>query len=175
MIQLIPIKKIDLDSNVERVLKTLKPYSYFKGGVARDVLLKAIYPPNLIRSSKPILDFDFVVFGVDLEWDDWGDEYVVFNKEQRKEYSRLKKLGDVEDHWSIKEYFKSRDNTLNQVLLGKDGLYYTEEAKESSCAMDVGMTKDLRPRAVLRNILFALRLGHDYPKADVKKALEKLQ
>lgn len=166
-----PIERLNLEPEIERVLKTLKPYSFFKGGVARDALLKKFTPPNLTRSSKPILDFDFVVFGVDLEWDDWGDEYVVFNEEQRKEYSRLNKLGDVEDHWSIKEYFKSRDNTLNQVLLGKNGLYYTGEAKKSSCDMVVGMTSDLRPRAVLRNILFALRLGHDYPKANVKKAL----
>lgn len=153
------------------MLKQLKPFSFFKGGVARDVLLNQFTPLNVKRSPKPILDFDFVVFGDGVELDDWDDEYVVFTDEQRREYSRLKKLGDVETHWSIKEYFKSRDNTLNQVLLGKDGLYYTEEAKKSSCAMTIGMTTDLRPRAVLRNILFALRLGHEYPKVDVKKAL----
>ena len=35
------------------------------------------------------------------------------------------------------------------------------------------MTDDVRPRAVLRNILFALRYGHKLPKVDLKKALKE--
>lgn len=173
MVGHIPLKKLKLDPKVRRVLKTLKPFSYFKGGVARDALISYFTPPYLNRAVKPFMDYDFVVFGDDVEWDDWDTENVILTEEQEDEYSRLKSLGDIEEHWSIDEYFNSRDNTLNQVLLGKDGLYYTQEAKDSSCSLNVGMTDDLRPRAILRNILFALRYGHTLPKADIKKALRE--
>ena len=174
MIQVVPLKRLDLDPKVIRLLKTLKPYSYFKGGVARDALINHFTPSYLTRSTKPVMDYDFVVFGDDVEWDEWDDEErVILTDEQEDEFYRLHKLGDVESHWSIDEYFRSRDNTLNQVLLGMDGLYYTQQAKDSSCSLDVGMTEDSRPRAVLRNILFALRHGHTIPKVDIRKALKE--
>lgn len=174
MIQVVSLKKLDLDPKVLRVLNTLKPYSYFKGGVAREALINYFTPDYMNRHPKPLMDFDFVVFGDDFEWDDWyEEEKVIFNDEQKDEYWRLHNLGDVERHWDVKAYFKSRDNTLNQVLLGTDGLYYTNEAKRSACSLSVGMTDDVRPRTVLRNILFALRYGHKPPKVDIKKALKE--
>jgi hypothetical protein len=120
------------------------------------------------------MDYDFVVFGDDVEWDDWDQEdHVIFTDEQKNEYYRLSLLGDVERHWDIPKYFKSRDNTLNQVLLGRDGLFYTQQAKDSSCSLEVGMAEDDRPRAVLRNILFALRYGHSIPKVNIRRALKE--
>ena len=53
-----------------RVLNTLKPYSYFKGGVAREALVNHFTPNFINRHSKPLMDLDFVVFGDDVEWDD---------------------------------------------------------------------------------------------------------
>ena len=131
-------------------------------------------PSYLTRSTKPVMDYDFVVFGDDVEWNDYdNEERMILTDEQEDEFYRLKDLGDIETHWNFKEYFRSRDNTLNQVLLGMDGLYYTQQAKDSSCSLDVGMTEDNRPRAVLRNILFALRYGHTIPKVDIRKALKE--
>lgn len=174
MIQVVPLKRLDLDPKVIRLLKTLKPYSYFKGGVARDALINHFTPSYITRSTKPVMDYDFVVFGDDVEWNDgYGEEEVIFNDEQYDEFDRLHKLGDVERHWSVEEYFKSRDNTLNQALLGQEGLYFTNEAKRSACSLSIGMTSDDRPRAVLRNILFALRYGHTLPKVDIRKALKE--
>ena len=174
MIQAVSLKKLNLDPKVMRVLNTLKPYSYFKGGAAREALINHFTPNFIKRHSKPLMDLDFVVFGDDVEWDDlYDEEKVIFNDEQNDEYWRLRNLGDVERHWSIPEYFKTRDNTLNEVLLGTDGLYYTTKAKRSACSLSVGMTDDVRPRAVLRNILFALRYGHKPPKVDIKKALKE--
>jgi hypothetical protein len=174
MIHFAPLKRLDLDPKVMSILKTLKPYSYFKGGVARDALINHFTPEYVTRATKPNMDFDFVVFGDDVEWDEgYGEEEVIFNDDQYDEFDRLHKLGDVERHWSVEEYFKSRDNTLNQVLLGQEGLYFTNEAKRSACSVSIDMTSDDRPRAVLRNILFALRYGHSLPKADLKKALRE--
>jgi hypothetical protein len=173
MIQVAPLKKLDLDPKVLRILNSLKPYSYFKGGVAREALIHHFTPDYMTRQHKPLMDLDFIVFGDDVELNDWGVDDVIFTAEQEDEYFRLNKLGDVETHWSIPEYFKTRDNTLNQVLLGTEGLYYTTKAKRSACSLSVDMADDIRPRTVLRNILFALRYGHTLPKADITIALKE--
>ena len=119
------------------------------------------------------MDYDFVVFGYDVEWDEWDQEdRVLLTAKQKEESDRLSGLGDLELQWSFQEYFKSRDNTLNQVLLGEKGLLYTQRAKDSACSLNVDMAEDNRPRAVLRNILFALRYGHNLPKTDIREALK---
>jgi len=180
----VPLRELDLPSDVLRLAKSFKPYSYFKGGAAREALLRYFTPKYLNRAPKKILDYDFVVFASDHRedyfWDHWeeievAEKVPILTGEERDECYRPDDLGDAERHWDKEEYFKTRDSTLNQVLLGRGGLYFTEAAKKSSCEMSVGLTEDLRPRAILRNVLFALRYSHRVPSVDIKKALGEAQ
>lgn len=178
VINLVPLKKLKLPPKIIALTKTLKPYSFFKGGVAREALITHFsYYDRIYREP---LDYDFIVFASDyeeeLEWDHdiqepyWEDS-PIFTDEEEDEYYRLKDLGDTEKGVSKKSYFESRDNTLNEVLLGRKGLYFTSEAKKDSCGAMIGRTKDQRPRVALRNLLLSVRLGHKPPQYDYKSLL----
>jgi hypothetical protein len=172
----VPIHKLNLPSNVKQILRSLKKFSFFKGGVAREALL--VHFSRYDKKPKRALDYDFVVFTKDKRYndeDDWkyGEWVPVADEEEMREYYRLEKIGDIEDSSDKIEYFKSRDNALNEVLLGRKGLYFTKGAKKSVCKMQIGLTSDRRPRVVLRNTLLSVRTNFQPPSAkNIKQALQ---
>ena len=172
----VPIHKLNLPNNVKQILRSLKKFSFFKGGVAREALL--VHFSRYDKKPKKALDYDFVVFTKDRipnNDEDWryGEWKPYANGEELEEYYKLERLGDVELSPDKLDYFKSRDNALNEVLLGKKGLYFTKNAKKSVCAMQVGLTFDRRPRVVLRNTLLSVRTNFQPPSTKrIKQALQ---
>lgn len=176
-IKFIPLRKLKLPSKIRAIAESLEDFAFFKGGVAREALLSHF--SRFDRDFRGVLDYDFILFftrpnvvytnehgRADFDFDDLTDE-------ENEAHYRLSQLGDLEVGYSRREYFRTRDNSLNQVLLGNRGLFYTAAARNDACDFQVGMTSDERPRAVLRNVLFSIRLRRDIPKAGIKEALKK--
>jgi len=159
MIEIVPLRKLRLPADVLHLVRILPPHSYIKGGVAREALLSHF--SRYDREYKKSLDYDFIMFYPEHEQPDYD------------EWNSLAELGDVEIYtFSTHSYFKSRDNSLNEVLLGKEGLYFSQAAKRDACDYMIHPSLlDTRPRTILRNILLSLRTGHTF-KADVREGIK---
>lgn len=156
MIETAPIRSLKLSTEIASTLKQLPPHTYIKGGVAREALLT--YFSRYDRTPSPPRDYDYIVFVKE-------DELV-------PEGTELLPDGDVEYYdGTIRQYMASRDNSLNEVLLDKTGLYFSSRARRDACSLSLSQGPlDSRPRAVLRNVLLAVRTHHTY-QGDVKEAL----
>ena len=139
-------------------LEHLRGDSYFKGGVAREILLNVMG-----RKSVPLgpRDFDVVYLGpYDYRVEDYYED-----------------LGwDFEYKGSMVGFFRSTDIGVNQALLGKDGLYFSEKARREATQRrarltpyeyrhdysELGYETPVSPRVNLRVLLISLREGLDY-------------
>ena len=177
-IKFVPLRKLKLPSKIRAIAESLEDFAFFKGRVAREALLSHF--SRFDRDFRGVLDYDFILFVSNPEvvyTNDYQDSFSTsitgLTDEEDEAHYRLSQLGDLEVGFSRREYFRTRDNSLNQVLLGNRGLFYTAAARNDACDFQVGMTSDVRPRTVLRNVLFSIRLRRDIPKAGIKEALKK--
>jgi hypothetical protein len=157
-------KLIFFDKNIVNEIKEINPdiknilnkYSFksdnvfFKGGVARTALLSYVRNKNI---SNDIRDIDLVYI---------GEDYSDFHKlrgENLEEYSDMEYIETFED------YFKSRDITLNEVLINNNKLICTRRAfRDIENYLINAKTNDLSSRLLARMLLFAVRYDYDVIK-----------
>ena len=153
-----------LNGEIRGAVSKLLPKSYLKGGTARNLLMVYLlttedYFPALKRSR----DFDVIYTGRDS--DRVEDHY--------------EKLGwDFEYVRSVPSHMKRTDVGMNQALLGRDGLYYTEKSRRDiqknkvtvtpyeyrEDYEEMGYETPIGSRVILRAITFALRTNASFPK-----------
>lgn len=123
---------------------------YFKGGVARLALITYIENKNI---NEPIRDIDLVYINENI------NNYFNFRD------SDIEKYYDVEYIENFDKYFKSRDITLNEVLLRPDKLICTRRAYRDVLNYSINpKSNDISSRMFSRMLLFAARYNYNISK-----------
>jgi len=124
---------------------------YLKGGAARLAMLLYLFKG---KKTDYLRDIDYAYIG----------SYSEYNKLfKEKFYDEIENDLNYEGE-NIGNYLKSRDNTLNEVLLNKDFLYFTRRSFRDYKKNILNLkAKELSIRASARTILFHIRYGSKIP------------
>jgi len=124
---------------------------YLKGGAARLAMLLYLFKG---KKTDYLRDIDYAYIGA---YKDYNELY------KEKFYEDIEADINYEGD-NIDGYFKSRDNTFNEVLLNKDFLFFTRRSYRDYKKNVLNLkTKELGIRASARTILFHIRYGSKIP------------
>jgi hypothetical protein len=139
----IPISDLPLAEIFPEGLGFADGFCGYKGGVARKALKGIFY-----LDQKKYRDFDRILYETEVVND--YDVVADFNVDKKQiraimhtdpegvDFIHIKNEADIKDQ--IEQYMASRDVNMNQVLLTKDGLYYTEKAWQSCLTGNIRST-----------------------------------
>jgi len=137
------------------------PNLWLMGGGARDVFLNWLNDKkgDYIRKSIELRDLDLVYLGSERLEEEVESE--IINYFQEAGYATV----DLENNSSLDNFFWTRDNPINEVVLRPDKLIIGERALEAGEAKEIKPSefeidkywKDIKPKLGLRLILLAIQ------------------